>query len=298
MPLSSLHLDLAPETRQVAMKVRQHILSKSLEGSFTTIFRGRGIEFSGFRKYVYGDDASLIDWSASLRAKETLIRTFDVFKSFRALILVDVSNSMLFTSTHRDKLKAEHAAELASHLAYTILRTSNAVGLAMFSDHVKARLVPDIGADMNYRISRVLADPTLYGGGFNFKAVTREVLAFQKEPALVIIISDFIGLEEGWINYLLKLAQHNEVLGLMLRDPRDKELPKSWGEWVLEDPFSPTQAQVDLIELRKDYHAYVEHEEAVIRRAFHLTKSHFASLRTDTDYWETIMGFLKRGFRE
>jgi uncharacterized protein (DUF58 family) len=298
MPLSSLHLELAPETRGLLMKVRQNILSRSLEGNFTTMFRGRGIEFSGFRKYVYGDDASLIDWPASLRSKETLIRTFDLFKSFRALILVDVSNSMLFCSTRADKLKAEIAAELASHIGYAVLRTNNAAGLAMFSDHLKARVPPDIGAGVNYRFSKYLADPSLYGGGFDFKAVIKQTLAFQKEPALIIIISDFIGLEEGWINYLLKLAERNEVLGIMLRDPRDRDLPAQWVEYVVADPFSSAQMQVDALEMRKAYRETVEREERLIRRSFLLTKSHFISLRTDEEIWERLMGFFKRGFRE
>lgn len=298
MPLSELHLDLAPETRNLIVKVRQHVLSKSLEGNFTTIFRGRGIEFSGFRKYVYGDDASTIDWAASLRAKETLIRTFDIFKSFRALILLDVSNSMLFASTRKDKLKAELGAELASHMGFAILQTGNAVGLSMFADRIKARAVPAIGAGMNFRFSAMLSNPAHYGGAFDIKTVFRQTLAFQKEPALIIIISDFIGLEEGWINYLLKLAQHNEVLGIMLRDRRDRELPKSWGEFVLQDPYSPRQMQVDLLEVRKAYRQYVEHEERVIRRSFLLTKSHFVRLQTDEEMWEKLLGFFKRGFRE
>src|SRR5512141_1488904 len=107
MPVKKLDLNLIPMLKQREVRAKRKVLARMLEGSWTALLKGRGMEFAGFRKYTYGDDASRIDWGASLRAKETLIREFEEYKSVNVLFLMDMSNTMLFTSQR--KLKAEYA---------------------------------------------------------------------------------------------------------------------------------------------------------------------------------------------
>jgi uncharacterized protein (DUF58 family) len=294
MGVTELRLRLVPDIFRLQAGAKRDILSNALEGEFTTLFKGRGMEFAGYREYTYTDDASMIDWSASLRAKKTLIREFEVQKNFRVFFLLDVSDKMLFCSTKQNKLKAEHGAELVSKLAYAMLRANNAVGMAMFSDRFSARIYPDIGMGIIARINRELKKPENYGGNFSFKKAFQYMNSFLKERCLIIVISDFIGLEEGWQGYVHNTMINHEVLGIMLRDPRDEELPDTDGQYVLEDPFSKERYLVDLKEYKERYEAHVKKEEEQIMNTFGKTAYNFIRLRTDKDFSTPLMAFFRK----
>ncbi|MFH1506108.1 MAG: DUF58 domain-containing protein [archaeon] len=291
MAIQDLRLDLVPKLRKLEVEARREILSKTLEGEFSTMFKGRGIEFSGFRQYTPNDDAHFIDWSASLRAKDILIREYEPFKSFNAFILLDVSNSMLFSS--QDKLKVEYAAELASALAMALLSSDIAVGFAMFTDQFVQRLHPRTGRKTIFEINKMLSNPNNYGGKFDLKRVVKLTKSFLKESSMIIIISDFLGMEEGWTKPFLLLAKSNDLIGIMVRDPRDRTLPKS-GMVVAEDPYSKQKLVIDASQYKKLYKEYVEKEEAKIKNSFEKMRGGFVLLETPQDYYMPLVKLFKR----
>ncbi|MFH1211983.1 MAG: DUF58 domain-containing protein, partial [Candidatus Woesearchaeota archaeon] len=134
MPIKELKIENIPRLKTVHIPAKRRVLSKLFEGRWLTAFKGRGLEFAGFRTYQYGDDASLIDWKASLKAKEILVREFEEYKTVNTFFLFDVSNSMLFSST--GKLKCEYAAELILALTHAMLASGDPVGLGMFTDRL------------------------------------------------------------------------------------------------------------------------------------------------------------------
>ena len=89
MAIERLDADLLPKIRKLDVYARQSALSDVIEGNWTTTFKGHGMEFSGYRSYQYGDDASLIDWKASLRSKSLLIK----LKGFGIVSLVVTSQT-------------------------------------------------------------------------------------------------------------------------------------------------------------------------------------------------------------
>jgi uncharacterized protein (DUF58 family) len=292
MPINELKLELTPHLKKVKLKARIDILNKVLEGNWSTIFKGQGLEFAGYRAYTFGDDASKIDWGATLRAHEILVRELEEFHNFNIFFLVDVSNSMLCSST--GKLKAEYAAELTFSLCYAMMQSGDAIGLGLFTDHLVAKIPPSLGKGVYYKIVRDITNPKNYGGNFNFRKVLQYVSGFLQEKSVIIIISDFIGLEEGWHRYLNTLAGRCDIIGIMVRDPRDWEMPKTGGQFVVEDPYSGQEMYIDAHQFAKIYAADAKREVEFIRRSFEKFKLGFVSLRTDQDFQEPIMHYLKR----
>ncbi|MBN1275760.1 DUF58 domain-containing protein [Candidatus Woesearchaeota archaeon] len=292
MAIKDLRVDLTPHIRKAEIYAKRSVLSKNIAGSWVTTFKGRGIEFAGYRSYQYGDDASLIDWRASLRAKESLVREFEEYRSFSVFIMLDVSNSMLFSST--GKLKAEYAAELTYGLADGILRGGDAVGLGMFTDDLDVSIYPDIGKGMLEKMSQELGDPNNYGGKFDFKKVLRQTVSFLKSNAVLIVVSDFLGLEEGWERYIRMMSQHFEIIGIMVRDPRDRALPKGVGQFALEDPYTNDYLYIDTRQYAEKYRSLVLEEEEHVKRVFEGVKGGFTLITTDKDYVEPLMRFLRR----
>jgi len=292
MPINELKIDVVPGIRKLEVFARKETLSKTFEGNWTSIFKGHGMDFAGYRAYTYSDDASLIDWKASLRSKEILVKDYEEERSLNVIFLLDVSNAMLFSST--GALKAEYAAELVSSLAYAILRAGDSVGLCMFTDKLVVRLPPNIGNTVHYMLLKELLDPKNYGGAFSLKSAFRWLATFWKKKALVIIVSDFIGLEPDWYKYLMIAAQRYEVVGIMVRDPLDRELPNQSQLYTVQDPFSNKKMIINPRDYAEQYRLYVQREELDIERKFKQTKSSFILLTTDKEFYLPLITFFKK----
>ena len=76
-----------------------HLTSLSLangmkNGSFRSLYRGQGIEFSGVREYLRGDDVRAIDWNVTARMGKPFVKTFEEERELDVFIVVDRSLSM------------------------------------------------------------------------------------------------------------------------------------------------------------------------------------------------------------
>ena len=57
-------------------------------GSFRSIYKGQGIEFSGVREYLQGDDIRNIDWNVTARMGKPFVKTFDEEKELVLFIIL------------------------------------------------------------------------------------------------------------------------------------------------------------------------------------------------------------------
>ena len=64
-------------------------------GSFRSIYHGQGIEFSGVREYLQGDDIRNLDWNVTARMGKPFVKTFDEEKELVLFIILDRSLSMM-----------------------------------------------------------------------------------------------------------------------------------------------------------------------------------------------------------
>jgi uncharacterized protein (DUF58 family) len=292
MPVKKLDLNLIPQLKAREVRAKRKVLARTLEGTWTALLKGRGMEFAGFRKYTASDDASRIDWGASLRAKETLIREYEEYKNVNVLFLVDVSNTMLFGSTK--KLKAEHAAELVFNIAVAILDNGDSVGFALYNDQVIAQSMPSIGKQAIYNLANTLQNPKNYGGEKNLKKVVTAVDVMLKQKALIIIVSDFIGLEPGWERYIRMLSEKFDLIGIMIRDPHDRQLPEIGSQVLVEDPFSNERLYVDIKEYKPLFDKAVQEEEQYIKAVFDAAKAGLVQVTTGEDTLRPVLDYFKR----
>ena len=64
---------------------------------YKNIFRGKGLEFDSYRTFEPDDDSSLIDWKASLRAKQILAKRYIEERKLNVYFLVDVTSQSALT---------------------------------------------------------------------------------------------------------------------------------------------------------------------------------------------------------
>jgi len=287
-----LKLDLTAGITRLRI-ITNRIVNSKIIGNYRSVFKGRGLEFYGYRQYTTTDDASIIDWKASIRSKELLVREFVEERNLSVFFLVDVSSSMIYGSI--DKLKIEYAIELVAALSYTILQAGDSVGFALFSDKVLRYDPPKSGAKQYYSLARSLVDVSNYGGNYDLVEALKFTMSFLKEFSIVMIVSDFIGLKNDWKHYINIAAQKYDLIGIMIRDPIDKELPDYNGQVIFGDIFSNKHLIANINSVREDYAKYAQHMEEEISDTFVNAGSDFVELTTDKPFIKPVTDlFLRR----
>ncbi|MCX4096566.1 DUF58 domain-containing protein [Nocardia sp. alder85J] len=82
-----------PPFRAERILVSKVKLVQHLEGRNVVNMRGQGSEFDSFREYVAGDDVRAIDWRATARATDVLVRTWRPERNRHVLMLLDTGRS-------------------------------------------------------------------------------------------------------------------------------------------------------------------------------------------------------------
>jgi len=290
LAIKELHIDFPKHHPRTKIVGRRELLSKDLEGNWATTFKGKGLEFTGYRAYDYTDDASMIDWRASLRSKSLLVREFEEYRNFNVMFLLDVSNSMLFSTT--SKLKAEFGAELVYALSQSASDSGEAVGLALFSDKLQASFQPAFGKGMRVRFEKTLSNKEFYGGPKNFKRALLQTDSILNDRVILIIVSDFLGLSDDWEKYILALASRHQLMGIMIRDKRDRELPRHTGQFVLQDPNTDETLYIDTDVYGKEYKEASLKQEQYIQNVFKKLKGSCIVVENDSDFKKALERFF------
>ncbi len=278
MAVKRLRVDVVALMKELELIIKMLINTK-VTSKYRSVYKGKGLEFEDYRVYTDGDDASRIDWKASIRANDTLIKIFREERNLNVYILLDTSSSMIFGST--EKLKLEYAAELAATFAYFILEANDKAGLVMFNDKIVKMIPPSGGKKHFYIMLNSLVNPAFYGGGYDLENAVKFVMKTSKERGLMVIISDFIGFKPEWHKILRMASMKFDIIGVMVRDPRDEVMPEEdVGQIVLQDPYSDSMLLASPRKMGEQYKKFVADEEAAINSAF--MKGNLDLLKTST----------------
>ncbi|VVB52466.1 Uncharacterised protein [uncultured archaeon] len=260
---------------------------------YQMLFRGGGIEFAGLRHYVLGeDDAKRIDWRASLRAKELMVRDYEEERDLDVVILLDSSASMLLGTT--GKLKSEYAAIVAGVLVYAGIETGDNVGFIMFNDKIVASVDPSKDIANYYVILKMLVDPRNWGGGANLEEALKRSMSTIGEKSVLFLISDFIGVGDEWNNSVkMAAAKFSEVFGIMILDERDDKIPPGIGVMRLKDPFSGEVSTINMDAARKKYMQLAQAKEEKTFATFHEAHSRFVKVYSHENFVEPLVKYLE-----
>ncbi|MFA6214279.1 MAG: DUF58 domain-containing protein [Candidatus Micrarchaeia archaeon] len=247
-----MRLDIDPKPRVEYLELVTHrLVTSNFMGDYQSVFKGRGVIFESYREYSNSDDASEIDWKATMRCGKTMVKEYVEERNLEVFFLIDASYTMVFGS--QKKLKHEYAAEMAASMAFAILDRGDAVGLGMFSDRLHGFLAPERGHVQYRRILRELSQPANYDGPCDFEAAVRTCIHRLKPQTLLVLITDGVNMDGDW-RVPLKVANRKfEVVILLVRDPRDDELPQGTGQVAVENPSTGEQMLLDTDSIRERY---------------------------------------------
>lgn len=282
-----LSVDIPSAMKKLRVIISMLMTTKFLE-TYVSVFRGKGLEFDSYRHYTLDDDASMIDWKASARAKELLVRKYVEERKLEIFFLVDVSSSMVFGST--EKLKNEYTAEMIVALANAVLMAGDKIGYALFNSEITLKMPPETGKRQFYTLAQALVNPNTYGGGYDLYNALKFPLTFLKPGGIIFVVSDFLGLrDDNWIRALKWLSSKFDVICVMIRDPRDKMLPRDVGQVLVADPYSNREILVDSKLVREAYQAYADRQEKELDRIATESGVDFVPIYTDESFVKPIV---------
>ena len=291
--MREIQLNLKPLIKKLEASLKKGETQEYMSSAYRSKFKGRGLEFEGFRSYLPGmDDAKEIDWKSSLRSRDLLVRVLREERNLNIFILFDVSDTMLYAST--EKLKCEYAAELIAAISYGMLNVGDRVGLCMFNDRIVKLVPPGTGMRHYYLLTKELSNPKSYGGRFNLGNMLKFCMGYLKSGTILFVVSDFIGLEKQWKRFFSMAALKYDLTGFIIRDPRDMTLPEGGGQVMMADPFSDAELLVDTDSIREDYEATTMEQLVDLTDHFIKTRSDYIVLFTDKEFFYPVLKFFER----
>lgn len=238
--------------------VARHVVEGFLMGLHRSPHRGFSAEFAELRAYQPGDDLRYIDWRMFGRSDRYYVKQFEEETNLRAYMLLDVSDSMGWSSRPGELPdKLWYAKLLAASLGMILIRQGDAVGLTAFHDHVTARVAPRGGRAQWRELARTLGELEAVGGT-SAEGALRDMAVRMRRRGLVVLFSDMLVEREETLTALKYLRhQGHEVLVFHLLDPGERELPAA-SEARFFDPESGRELLVSVADVRSEYRDAVD----------------------------------------
>ncbi|MCP5151255.1 MAG: DUF58 domain-containing protein [Chromatiales bacterium] len=222
--------------------------------------RGRGMEYTESRPYLPGDDIRNIDWRVTARTGRAHTKLFEEERERPVLLVVDLGGSMFFGT--RRSFKSVLAVEVASLLAWAVLRVGDRIGAIVTAPASHAELKPAGGPRAVLRVLAALAElstppaeapaPEPRLG----RAVER-ARRVARPGSLCVMVSDLYGLDDDARHHLGRLRAHCDVVAVHVTDPLESEPPPP-ARYVVSDGHARGVLDTSSSAVRDAYRALFE----------------------------------------
>ncbi|TVQ07681.1 MAG: DUF58 domain-containing protein [Leptolyngbya sp. DLM2.Bin27] len=180
---------------------------------------GVGTEFAELREYDIGDDLRLVDWKATARLGQPLVRVLEPEREQTLLILLD--RGRLMTAQVQGLTRFDWGMNAALSLAMAGVSRGDRVGLGVFDRTLHAWLPPKGGrANFQQLIERLTPmQPVLEES--DYLAVATHAAQQQHRRSLVVLITDIVDQTASaeLLSALARLRPRHLPFCITLRDP-------------------------------------------------------------------------------
>lgn len=258
--------------------------------------RGRGLDFDAHRDYQPGDDTRHIDWRVSARTGRAHTRLYREERERAVYVVVDYRPAMCFAS--RGRFKSVLAAQAAALLAWAAAEDGDHVGGLVFGEQgldwfeprarrhgvlpllqcLASRHAPPAPRPEWARAPAQAARPT----GLPEEAlshVLHRLDAAVHPGSLILVLSDFAGLDAAAESRLARLARRCDVLGGFLYDPLEQALPEQGRYWISDGEAMALLDADDPAVRAAHAAAFRQHHDRVVH-AFVTLRLHLLRLAT------------------
>ena len=213
---------------------RKHLPSRlaklrEIDGLLPTLIRGQGTEFDSLREYVVGDDVRSIDWRATARRADVMVRTWRPERDRRVVLVLDTGR-MAAGRVGVDPTAADPAGwprldwsmDAALLLAALASRAGDHVDFLAHDRVSRARVFGASRTELLAQLVEAMAplQPTLVES--DWRAMVAAIARRTRRRSLVVLLTDLnaTALDEGLLPVLPQLSSKHHVLLAAVADPR------------------------------------------------------------------------------
>ena len=221
----------------------KQLAKAQLAGGHLSPIKGRGMEFNECRPYQPGDDIRSIDWRITARTGKTYSKLFSEEKERPVFVLLDLSNSMFFGSQYL--LKSVQACHLTALLAWATKQKSDRVGGIIMGAFGHKELKPQRQQRgimqllsqavtlHNNQVAQLQQTATSNTEADSLAQALSRLRLLCKTGSHIMVISDFLQLDDSAQKQLALLKRHNEVEAWQIYDPLELNQPELSGRLPL-----------------------------------------------------------------
>jgi uncharacterized protein (DUF58 family) len=250
--------------KDLKLHQRRRALSQ-LAGPNKTNFRGRGIDFEEVRAYQAGDDIRTIDWRVTARCGKPHTKLFQEERERPLLMVIDQRQPMFFGSRHC--FKSVLSCYLSALIAWSGLQNSDRVGGLVLGNQTQQEIRPRRSRQSVLALMHLML---AYNHQLNrntgldvcpekrLEQALIELRRIARPGSAIYLISDFAGFNaDTTLKHLHPLSRHNEVTGLFIYDPLERNLPPP-GLYTVSDGKQRRLIDTASDQTRRDYHQHFE----------------------------------------
>ncbi len=317
--------EVIKRVREIQVRTGRQV-ADVLAGQYSSVFKGRGIEFDEVRPYVPGDEVRSIDWNVTARTGAPYVKRYIEERQLTLMLMADISASQDFGSGTRSKREA--AAELCALLAFSATFNDDKVGLTLFHGDIEQYIPARKGQKHALRVVREvlthearISDSKDHDRRNKSKGSLRQngrwskwwrkrgwwqtgrqatdiagavefLLKVAKRKAVCFVVSDFF--DEGYLRALQMAARKHDVIAVLLTDPRELELPRI-GMLTMRDPETGQAVECDTAsaEFRRKFAAQAKRRIEALEQKFRRAKIDFIHIDAAGSTVEPLARFFR-----
>ncbi|BBZ72371.1 DUF58 domain-containing protein [Mycobacterium paraseoulense] len=202
---------------------------REIDGLLPTLIRGQGTEFDSLREYVVGDDVRSIDWRATARRADVVVRTWRPERDRRVVIVLDTGRTAAgrvgVDPTASDPAgwpRLDWSMDAALLLAALASRAGDHVD---FLAHDRVSRAGVFGASRTELLAQLVdamapLQPALLEP--DWTAMVSAIARRARRRSLVVLLTDLnaTALDEGLLPVLPQLAAKHHLMVAAVADPR------------------------------------------------------------------------------
>ncbi|GIG55395.1 DUF58 domain-containing protein [Demequina activiva] len=216
----------APATLRVLPEFasRKHLPSRlarlrEIDGQTAVQLKGAGSEFDSLREYVIGDDVRSIDWRASARRADVMVKTYRPERDRRVMIVLDTSR--LSAARVGDAPRLDASIEGTLLLTALATKAGDRVQVSAFDRVERARALGTGGPAVMPALANALAtaEPALVEP--DWPAIARLVQSRLSQRALVVLLTtlDPSAVDGGLLDTVAAISAKHAVVVASVDDP-------------------------------------------------------------------------------
>ena len=202
---------------------------REIDGLLPTLIRGQGTEFDSLREYVVGDDVRSIDWRATARRADVVVRTWRPERDRRVVIVLDTGRTSAgrvgIDPTASDPAgwpRLDWSMDAALLLAALASRAGDHVD---FLAHDRVSRAGVFGASRTELLAQLVEamaplQPALLEP--DWTAMVSAIARRARRRSLVVLLTDLnaTALDEGLLPVLPQLSARHHLMVAAVADPR------------------------------------------------------------------------------